>query len=245
MIKALRIGIIAGEKSGDNLGAALISAIRQQHPQVSFEGIGGEAMLAAGFHSFFPMERLSVMGFVEPLARLPELLRMEKFMREHFLADPPDVFIGIDSPGFNLRIEESLRKSGIRTVHYVSPSVWAYREKRIHRIKRAVDLMLVLFPFEKSIYETHGIGVEFVGHPLADQIGFEDRQASARARLGIDPLSTVITLMPGSRGSELKRLGPVFLRTARRCLEQRPQLEFLLPCAGAERLAQMQDLVKR
>lgn len=240
MNKPLRIGIIAGEKSGDNLGAALMEAIQLRQPQTRFEGIGGPAMLGRGFHSFFSMERLSVMGFVEPLGRLPELLRMERQLKRHFLAAPPDVFIGIDSPGFNLRFEEPLRRAGIPTVHYVSPSVWAYREQRIHRIKRAVDLMLVLFPFEEEIYRRHGIAVEFLGHPLADQIEPADRKQECRQRLGLADAATVLALLPGSRANELKRLGPVFLETARRLRLARPGLQVLIPCAGPERMAQMQ-----
>ena len=243
MTKVLRIGIIAGESSGDNLGADLMRVLQQRNPDTVFEGIGGPAMLARGFHSFFPMERLSVMGFVEPLGRLPELLRIDKTLRQHFLAQPPDLFIGIDSPGFNLRFEEALHQGGIRTAHYVSPSVWAYREKRIHRIKRAVDLMLVLFPFETAIYETHGVPVEYVGHPLADSIGFEDQRDAARQQLQIDPQGTVIALLPGSRANELKRLGPVFLQTAKALQQKTPGLRFILPCAGPERYRQMQAML--
>lgn len=245
MSKALRIGIIAGEASGDNLGAGLMRAIRARHPDCVFEGIGGPAMCQLGFHSFYAMERLSVMGFVEPLGRLPELLKMERNLRQHFIARPPDVFIGIDSPGFNLRFEEPLRQAGIPTVHYVSPSIWAYREKRVHRIKRAVDLMLVLFPFETEIYRRHAIPVEFVGHPLADDIGFDDQREAARRTLHIGQDATVIALLPGSRANELKRLGPVFLRTALACRERHPRLQFILPCAGPERRRQMERLVRR
>ncbi len=146
----LRIGIVAGEASGDILGAGLIAALRQQCPELVVEGIGGPLMLAEGCHSFFPQDRLAVMGLVEPLKRLPELLRIRRFLREYFVANPPDVFIGIDSPDFNLSLEQSLHETGIRTVHYVSPSVWAWRQGRLKKIARAVDLVLTLFPFEES-----------------------------------------------------------------------------------------------
>ncbi|MFM1895555.1 MAG: hypothetical protein RLZZ385_629 [Pseudomonadota bacterium] len=243
MTRPLRIGILAGEKSGDNLGAGLMAAIQARHPQCRFEGIGGPAMIALGFHSLFPMERLSVMGFIEPLGRLPELLRIDRQLARHFIANPPDVFIGIDSPGFNLRFEERLRRHGIKTVHYVSPSVWAYGEKRILRIRRAVDLMLVLFPFETMIYEANDVPVTYVGHPLADSIGPESRTEAARQALGLAADDTVITLMPGSRGTEIKRLAPVLLTTARQLLMQRPQLKLLLPCAGVEHQAPLQRLI--
>ena len=165
MDKPLRIGIIAGEPSGDNLGAGLMRAILQKCPNCEFEGIGGPAMIALGFKSLYPMERLSIMGFIEPLGRLPELLSMKRQLIRHFTENPPDAFLGIDSPGFNIRIEKTLRSKNIRTIHYVSPSVWAYAEKRIKNIKKAVDLMLVLFPFETQIYDDNNIDVRFVATP--------------------------------------------------------------------------------
>ncbi len=244
MNKPLRIGILAGEKSGDNLGADLIRAIRRLHPDCQFEGIAGVAMQAQGCISLYPMERLSVMGFVEPLSRLPELLRIKKGLLQHFSDQPPDVFIGIDSPGFNLRVEKELRARGIKTVHYVSPSVWAYGARRIHKIKRAVDLMLALFPFETAIYKQHGVAVECTGHPLADSIDFSDRGPAARLKLGFEPQDTVIALLPGSRANEISRLGPVFLQTAKHCLQSQPRLKFVIPCAGPESLKQIQHLVK-
>lgn len=243
----VRVGIIAGETSGDILGAGLMQAIRRQRPDAVFEGIGGPRMLAEGFHSFFPMERLSVMGFIEPLGRLPELLRIKKSLVAHFAANPPDVFIGIDSPGFNLRIEQDLHDQGIRTVHYVSPSVWAWGQKRIHKIARAVDLMLALFPFETAIYDQHRVPVRFVGHPLADTIaldsGKETQRQDARTVLGLPSDATVIALLPGSRRDEISRLGPVFIATALRSLALNPALRFVIPCANAERRQQVLDLL--
>ncbi|MDT8428644.1 MAG: lipid-A-disaccharide synthase [Pseudomonadales bacterium] len=246
-MKPLRIGIIAGEVSGDTLGAGLMRAIQHRHPDVVFEGIGGPKMIACGFNSLFSMERLSVMGFVEPLARLPELLRIKKQLETRFFHDPPDVFIGIDSPGFNLRIEQSLHDRGIATVHYVSPSVWAWGEKRIHKIARAVDLMLVLFPFETAIYEQHDIAVCFVGHPLGDlqdpAADISQQQADARQALGITGQGRVLALMPGSRRDEVNRLGSIFIATAKACRQEMPDLQFVLPCANTERLQQVRQLL--
>jgi lipid-A-disaccharide synthase len=240
--------MIAGETSGDMLGVALMQAIRRLWPQAQFEGIGGPRMLAEGFHSFFPMERLSVMGFIEPLGRLPELLHIKKALVHHFQKSPPDVFIGIDSPGFNLRIEQELHDLGIRTVHYVSPSVWAWGQKRIHKIARAVDLVLALFPFETAIYEQHRVPVRFVGHPLADTLGLDagDAQHRQRAReaLGLQTGARVIALLPGSRRDEIRRLGAVFIATALRCLRQDQALCFVIPCANAERRAQVLALLQ-
>lgn len=204
-------------------------------------------MLAEGFHSFFPMERLSVMGFIEPLGRLPELLRIKKTLETHFIASPPDVFVGIDSPGFNLRIEKVLHDHGIKTVHYVSPSVWAWGQKRIHKIAQAVDLVLALFPFETTIYDQHNVPVKFIGHPLADTIDIaaDDLQHQARARdlLGLSTQERIVALMPGSRRDEIARLGPIFIATAKRCLETSPQLQFVIPCANQERKVQVEHLL--
>jgi lipid-A-disaccharide synthase len=248
MTKTLRIGMVAGEVSGDILGAGLIKAIQQRHPDAQFEGIGGPQMIACGFRSQIAMERLSVMGFIEPLGRLPELLRIKRNLEQHFIQNPPDVFVGIDSPGFNLRVERVLHDHGIRTVHYVSPSVWAWGEKRIHDIARAVDRVLALFPFETDIYERHGIGVSFIGHPLADQIDPEadDRQTRSEAcdRLGLPADATVMALMPGSRRDEVARLGHIFVQTAIASLHRHPTLHFAIPCANAQRLQQMQSMLQ-
>jgi len=245
MAKPLRFGIIAGEMSGDNLGAGLMAAILLKYPNCEFEGIGGPAMIKLGFKSFFPMERLSVMGFIEPLSRLPELLGIERQLRRYFTENPPDAFIGIDSPAFNIRIEKSLRANNIKTIHYVSPSVWAYREKRIKKIKQAVDLMLVLFPFETAIYDANNIKVRFVGHPLADSIGFEDNRVVARKNLGLDESATVVALMPGSRSNEIKRLGPVFFKTAKFLHRSHPDYQFVVPCANSECKSQVQLILEK
>ena len=245
----MRIGMIAGEASGDTLGEGLIRAIRRLCPEATFEGIGGPKMLAEGFTSFAPMERLSVMGFVEPLARLPELLRIKKNLETRFLASPPDVFVGIDSPAFNLRVEQVLHDASIPTVHYVSPSVWAYDQKRIHKIAKATDLVLALFPFETPFYDQHNVPVRFVGHPLADAIpmdgGGVDEQRLARAALGVEEIGRFLALMPGSRRNEIARLGPVFIETAQRVRAQNPELQFLIPCANHERFVQVTELLEQ
>jgi len=241
---ALRIGIVAGEISGDLLGADLMRALRASSPRpIEFCGVGGARMLAENFHSLFDIERLAVMGFVEPLKRLPELLRMRKALREHFLQWRADIVIGIDAPDFNLGLELWLRERGIKTAHYVSPSVWAWRQGRIHKIKRAVDLMLTLFPFEEQFYRDHAVPVACVGHPLADQLPLEPDTAAARAQLGIGADKTVVALLPGSRGGEIAQVGADFLDTAAWLLQRRPNLHFVLPAANAARRAQIEALL--
>ncbi|WP_207061756.1 lipid-A-disaccharide synthase [Motiliproteus sp. SC1-56] len=239
----MRIGIVAGEASGDILGAGLMRALRVQVPDARFEGIGGPLMLAEGFDSRFPMERLSVMGLVEVLGRLPELLGIRRRLRRHWLANPPDLFIGIDAPDFNLSLERQLRLAGIPTAHYVSPSVWAWREKRVIKIAKAVDLMLCLLPFEPPFYANAGVEARFVGHPLADALPLEPDPASALNALGLAPGVTRVALLPGSRGGEVERLAPLFIEAARLCHTVRPELEFLLPAANASRRQQLQPLV--
>jgi len=222
-----RIGIVAGEPSGDQLGAELVQALRGKFPGLEVEGIGGPRLQAAGCRSLFPMERLSVMGLVEVLGRYVELRRIRAELAEHFLRNPPDVFIGVDAPDFNLGLERRLRAAGIRTVHYVSPSVWAWRRWRLRGIARSVDLMLALFPFEERFYRNAGIPVACVGHPLADRIPPAPDRAAARARLGLDPAVRVVALLPGSRRSELERLAAPFLSAAMEIHGQRPQTVFV------------------
>lgn len=244
----MRIAILAGESSGDALGAGLIRALREHYPQAVFEGVGGPRMQAEGFHSLEDMERLSVMGFIEPLGRLPELFGIKRRLVRRWQQQRPDVFIGIDSPGFNLRLETDLHRSGIRTVHYVSPSVWAWGKGRIHTMARCVNLVLALLPFETAIYEEHGIPVRFVGHPLADRIHPPSDPAADRRQalfaLGLEQDSEVLALMPGSRRDEIDRLAPVFLRAALGCLQQRPALQFLIPCANGARRQQMEQIIE-
>lgn len=242
--EVLRIGIVAGEVSGDLLGADLIKSLcKFSSRPIEFCGIGGARMLAENFHTLFDIERLAVMGFVEPLKRLPELLRMRRALREHFLNWRADLVIGIDAPDFNLDLELWLRERGIKTAHYVSPSVWAWRQGRIHKIKRAVDLMLTLFPFEEQFYRDHAVPVACVGHPLADQLPLQPDVAAARVQLQIPAGKQVVALLPGSRGGEVAQVGSDFLETAAWLLQRHADLHFVLPAANAARRAQIEALV--
>nr|WP_186828355.1 lipid-A-disaccharide synthase [Pseudomonas chlororaphis] len=242
MMSTLRIALVAGEASGDILGAGLMRALKAQHPAVEFIGVGGPLMQAEGLTSYFPMERLAVMGLVEVLGRLRELLARRKKLIQTLIAEKPDVFIGIDAPDFNLNIELKLRQAGIKTVHYVSPSVWAWRQKRVLKIREGCDLMLTLFPFEARFYEEKGVPVRFVGHSLADAIPLEADRAAARAELGL-PDGPLVALMPGSRGGEVGRLGALFLDAAQRLRALRPGVRFVMPCASPERRAQLEELL--
>ena len=244
MATQMRIGIVVGEASGDILGASLMKAILSEHPDTIFEGIGGPLMIAQGFNSLFAMERLAVMGFVEPLKRLPELLKIRKTIRERFIANPPDLFLGIDSPDFNLDLELALRKAGVLTAHYVSPSVWAWRSGRIVKIAKAVDRMLTLLPFEAQFYHEHNVPVSFVGHPLADQFPMENDQQAAREALALPLGKPLIALLPGSRGGEVRMLAEPFIETARWCLHQRSDLSFVMPAANEARYEQLQQLLQ-
>lgn len=241
--KPLRIAMVAGEESGDILGAGLIAQLKRRYPDAIFEGIGGQRMIAEGFKSFFPQDRLAVMGFWEPLKRLPELLHMRKTLADYFVQKLPDVFVGIDSPDFNLHLEMILRNRGIRVVHYVSPSVWAWRQGRIKKIKLSVDLMLTLFPFENPIYERSHIKSVCVGHPLADTIPLEDQTLSARKFLDIPEQARVLAILPGSRQAEVERLGPLFFDVASRLVAIDPELILLCPAANAKRMEQLQELL--
>jgi lipid-A-disaccharide synthase len=228
----LHVAIIAGEASGDNIGAGLIKAVRERQPDAVFEGIGGPRMTDAGCFSLYPMERLSVMGLVEVVRHLPGLLSMRRDIRRHFLETPPDIFIGIDAPDFNLSLERGLKKSGIRTLHYVSPSVWAWRRYRVRKIAASVDCMLTLFPFEEKFYTSRNVSARFVGHPLADIITDDVDRAAARRHLGIDHDGPLVALMPGSRVGELKRLALPFLQAAAWCRERRIDIQFVAPMAN-------------
>ena len=238
----LRIALVAGEASGDILGSGLMRALKAKHPDIEFIGVGGPLMEAEGMRSYFPMERLSVMGLVEVLGRLRELLKRRKELVQTLIAEKPDVFIGIDAPDFTLNIELQLRRAGIKTVHYVSPSVWAWRQKRVLKIREGCDLMLTLLPFEAKFYEEHGVPVRFVGHSLADTIPLEADRAAARAELGL-PYGPLVALMPGSRGGEVSKLGGLFLEAAAIIHAARPEVRFVLPCANAARRQQIEQLM--
>ncbi len=230
---APRFALVAGEASGDQLGAGLISELKRRHPDAQFVGVGGAAMRAAGLDAWHDCSELAVMGYAEVLRHLPRLLRLRRSLRKQLLGFKPDVFIGIDAPDFNLGLERALKKSGLRTVHYVSPSVWAWKEKRAATIGSSADEVLCLFPMEPAIYARHGTQARFVGHPLADQFPLEPDRNAARAALALHSTGTVIALLPGSRLSEIERLGADFLRAAALLLRERPKLRFLAPMANA------------
>ena len=244
MSPPLRIAMVAGEASGDILGASLLAELKKRFPDLQAEGIGGELMQAEGLHSLFPMERLSVMGLTEVLGRLPELLGIRRQLVQRWRSTPPDLMIGIDAPDFTLRLERKLHDVGIATVHYVSPSVWAWRRKRVLGIKRSTDLMLTLFPFEADFYRDNQQRVAFVGHPLADQFALEPDTRAARETLGVAQDACVIALLPGSRGGEVGRLAPPFLQAARLLYSRRPEVEFLIPAANQARFDSLQQLLQ-
>lgn len=241
----IRIGIVVGEASGDLLAADLCKEFKRRQIPFSMVGVAGPELLKQGVQSLFPMERLSVMGLGEILRQLPQLLRSRRELVEYFIAHPPDVFIGVDAPEFNLDLEKTLKKQGIRTIHYVSPSVWAWRRWRLRKIAKAVDLMLCLFPFEKSFYTEHQISVEFVGHPSADEIPLTIDKLAARKAFGLAETASVIALLPGSRHNEINYLGELFLKTAQRCYEQNPKLIFVVAMLNKERELQFLQLAKQ
>lgn len=227
----MRIGIVAGEASGDLLGAGLIRELRKEVPDARFEGIAGPAMKSAGCDVLESSEALALFGLIEPLAHIPRLIRLRRSLIRRWTADPPDVFVGIDAPDFNLGLEIALRSKGIRTVQYVSPSVWAWRQGRVHKVAKAVDRVLCLLPFEKAFYDKHHVAAEFVGHPLADRIKVVSDVSEAREELGI-AAERLLAVLPGSRKGEVQRLGPVFAETCRILAGKDPQLRFVAPMAN-------------
>ncbi|HET7656076.1 MAG TPA: lipid-A-disaccharide synthase [Luteimonas sp.] len=227
-----RFALVAGEASGDQLGAGLVEALKQRYPDAEFAGIGGQAMRAAGMDTWHDAGELAVMGLAEVLRHLPRLLRLRRELRERVLAWRPDVFIGIDAPDFNLGAERWLKRRGVRTVHYVSPSVWAWREQRAQKIGASADLVLCLFPMEPAIYERHGVAARFVGHPLADAIPLEPDRAAAREALDIAFHAPVLALLPGSRLGEIQRMLPVFLEAAAQIARDVPDLQIVIPAAN-------------
>jgi lipid-A-disaccharide synthase len=225
----MRIVIIAGEISGDILGSRLITSLKKHYPNATFEGIAGEEMQQAGCDSLYDMDRLSIMGYVEVLPRLFELLKMRKALIQRWIKNPPDLMIGIDAPDFNLKLEQKLYQAGITTVHYVSPSVWAWKEGRVKKMKGAMDLMLTLFPFEVDFYKKHKIPAEFVGHPLADEIPLEVNKGNARKELSLPLESMILAILPGSRMGEINRIAPDFLQALKLLHQKHPDWLFVTP----------------
>ena len=226
----MKIGLVAGEASGDVLGAGLIRAVRARIPDAVFEGVAGPEMAAAGCEQWEPSESLAVMGIVEPLAHIPRLLRLRRGLAKRWRESPPDVFIGIDAPDFNLGLEIKLRKAGIKTAHYVSPSIWAWRPGRVKKVKKAADRVLCILPFEPALYEEHGVKAVFVGHPKAHEAPEIVDMEAARLRLGLDA-GEVVAVMPGSRSGEVSRIGGIVAAAAREILAARPGVRFVTPVA--------------
>lgn len=231
---AIRIAMVAGEASGDLLASHLIPALKARLPNAVFCGIGGPKMIGHGFDAWYPLEALAVRGYVEVLKHYREISGIRRDLKRRLIADPPDVFIGVDAPDFNLALEKSLKQRGIPAVHYVSPSIWAWRGKRIHKIGAAVSRILALFPFEPALYEKQGIPVSYVGHPLADMLPVEDERDAARELLGLAANRPVFALLPGSRQSELQYMADTFIETARVISRRLPEALFLVPLATRE-----------
>ena len=230
----MKIGIVAGEASGDLLGALLIKALKSEYPDLEFVGIAGPKMQSAGATSWYPMEKLAVRGYVEVLKSFREILGIRRGLRDRMLKERPALFIGIDAPDFNLALEKRLKRAGIPTIHYVSPSIWAWRGERIHKIKESVSHMLTVFPFEPAIYEKAGIPATFVGHPSADVIPQTPQRDNAREQLRIKPGELIVALLPGSRQTELDYHAELFIETAKCLLRDFPTARFLVPLATRE-----------
>ncbi|QKI89228.1 lipid-A-disaccharide synthase [Thiomicrorhabdus xiamenensis] len=243
--QSITIALVAGEASGDTLGADLLSELKSRYPNARFVGIGGPKMIALGMDSWYPMETLSVMGFFEVLKRLPQLLKLRKQLIQRLIELKPDVFIGIDAPDFNFTVEKHLKQQGIKTVHYVGPSVWAWREKRLQKIKRAVDGVLVLFPFEPQYYHRYQIPVECVGHPLAQQVPEVPDKISARSRLGLAEDSQVTAILPGSRMSEINQMIDPYLQAADQLLKAYPTMRFVIPVIHDRARRRIEEALKK
>jgi lipid-A-disaccharide synthase len=234
---APKIALVAGEASGDLLSGLLLGGLRERWPAVQTYGIGGPRMAAQGFAAWWPHDKLAVRGYLEVLRHYREIAGIRRQLGDRLLQPPdrPDVFVGVDAPDFNLGLEERLKKSGIPTVHFVSPSLWAWRGKRIHTMHRSVDHVLCLFPFEPALYEAVGVAATYVGHPLASVIPMQADKIAARRALGLSPDDAVVAVMPGSRRSEIQYIAPAFMQTVALLAQERPKLRFVLPCIPALR----------
>jgi len=243
MNKPLRIGMVAGEPSGDVLAAGMVAELKRLYPDAIIEGIGGQHMQAEGFTSLFDMETLSVMGLVEVLSHLPAILKVKKALLAHFDNNPPDIFVGIDAPDFNLRVEKALKQKGIKTIHYVSPTIWAWREKRVHNIAKAAGRVLGIFPFEQQVYDKYDVPYTFVGHTMADSIALVPNQAEARSALHLAKEKSILAVLPGSRRGEVDTLLPIFIKTMEKVAAQRNDIQFVIPAANHHRLAQINAIL--
>ena len=244
MTSVPRIGLVAGEASGDTLGGGLIAAIRESVPGARFMGVAGPRMIAAGCEPWYHSEELSVMGLAEVMRHLPRLVRLRRDLKHRFMAAGLDMLVGIDSPDFNLPLEEALKRAGVPTVQYVSPQVWAWRQSRVASIRKAADRILCLLPFETEFYEAHGVDARFVGHPLADEVPMDTDVAEARSALGLDLQRPCLALLPGSRGAEIARLAGPFLDTARWMLARRPELQVTAGLANESTAAEFREKVR-